>query len=357
MKNLRTGFVDTITDDERIAYLKPRLDPEELLENLGIDISHHAGDWIMCHCPNSFAHSNGDSNPSFGFNGELFRYNCFTCGGGSLLQLVSDQLSISKDDAISWLQNQSTFEPIKGEDIALKLQKIIHPVVNSDVMPEYPDSAVDKFKFIHPYLLDRGISKETIIEMSIGYNEDHVGIVIPHWWMGKLRGWQIRHLVEINSRYYCPLCPETPKYINVSGFPKSKTLFGYDRAKEKKATEVVVVESPMSALYLMSNGYDSLATFGSWSMEQLSYLADFEKVLLWPDNDPAGSKNLQRVINPLMHLTNTSIVPVVNKVKGDAADVAPDELKNYLSEAYSPSILPLFDGKLPTLESLSSVTK
>lgn len=363
MKELRTGFQEEITDDEKVAFLRGRLDYEEILEALGIETSHFLGDWLMCHCPNTVNHTNGDTKPSFGFNVEEMRWNCFVCGGGSLLKLVADELDISKEDALDWLKNQSTFEPSTSEDLKSKILKLIHPVEQVDVLPTYPDDAVFKYRFIHPYLLDRGISKEVIIDMNVGFDPTHFGIIFPHWWKGALRGWQVRHLVSKNvsgkDLFYCPICGNdsehkiwAPKYSNTKGFPKKNTLYGYDQLN-KDNKEVIVVESPMSVLYLKSHGFENVvATFGSWSMEQLAFLTVFDSVILWPDNDPAGVTNLKKVLEPLRNLTEVRVVPVVSKPKGDAADVSPNLLSSYLERAISPVKLASLHGKVPTLDDL-----
>jgi hypothetical protein len=52
--------------DLDISYLQNRLDPEEILASLSIETASWKGNWLMCHCPNTNNHSNGDVNPSFG---------------------------------------------------------------------------------------------------------------------------------------------------------------------------------------------------------------------------------------------------------------------------------------------------
>lgn len=335
-----------------IAYLKNRLDFEEVLEALGIQVSHWNGDWLMCHCPDPVMHKNGDANASFGFNVDEMYANCFVCGSKTLLKLVEEQLEVSEKDAVAWLREQSTFEPAKEEDLIEKINQILHPVEKVEILPEFPDSAVFKYRFVHPYLTDRGISPEVIKEMNVGFDEDHLGIVIPHWWKGKLRGWQVRHLLEKDGKWYCPTCgqgnsptvakkpKETAKYNNTIGFPKKKTLYNYDNVT---TNGVIVVESPMTVLKLKTLGFTScVATFGSFSKEQAQALAKFDMVLFWPDNDPAGFTNAFHAIKYLKELTKLYLVPPVEGDKSDAGDLeTSEEVENYLHQAMTPAIYQL----------------
>jgi DNA primase len=351
--------------DLDISYLQNRLDPEEILASLSIETASWKGNWLMCHCPNTNNHSNGDVNPSFGYNPDEMRYNCFVCGGGSLLELVSDRLDISEDEAINWLREHSSFEPAKQESLIEKIDKIIHPPYEQVFMPEYPADSLFQYQFIHPYLLDRGITKDVIMEQQVGYDKDHLGIVIPHWWQGKLVGWQVRHLLseKVNGKdkYYCPTCgddnspttaktlKETAKYNNTNHFPKKETLYNYDKVVSEGHTDVVLVESPMTVLYMMSNGYRNvIATFGAWNTEQVPHLTRFSNVYLWPDNDSAGKKNLERVVPIIEKLTQVKLVPVVEKEKGDAADLSAEEIEKHLQNAQNLAIVRLQERLLRT---------
>lgn len=345
MKQPESAFTNHPVD---IAYLKGRLDFEEVLESLGIEVSHWNGDWLMCHCPDPVMHKNGDTNPSFGFNVEEMYANCFVCGSKTLLQLVQEQLGVDEKTALAWLREQSTFEPAKEEDLLEKINKLLHPVEKVEVMPEFPDSAVFKYRFIHPYLTERGISKEVIKAANIGFDEEHLGIVIPHWYKGKLRGWQVRHLLEKDGKYYCPTCGQdnsptvakTPKavakYNNTVGFPKKRTIYNYDNLV---GTQALIVESPMSVLKLWTLGFPRVgATFGSFSKEQAEALAKFEFVGYWPDNDDAGRTNTEHVLKYLAPLTKVGIVPPVEGLKGDPGDLTTKEqVESYLNRVMTPA--------------------
>lgn len=338
-----------------VEHLIGRLDTDALLEDLGIDIGYRLREsQIMCHCPNlTGLHENGDANPSFGFNEEKLAYNCFVCGGGGvveLVQMMKPELAGDRDAAIKYLEKFADFNV--AVDLAAKIHAILHPnnPVVENVMPDYPKESLFQYKKIHPYLYERGLSKEIIVEMQIGFDDEHLGITIPHFFMGKLVGVQRRHLVE-NPKdvYHCPKCEEkenekVSKYKSTSRFPKVNTLYGYDRLKQKLTEtggrSVIVVESPMTALKLMSLGFDNVvATFGQFSVEQGSLIMAIPNIYFWPDNDNPAKAGAMNAIAALGKYSNLLIVPVVDKPKGDAADLTTaEEVKAHLSMAY-PSYL------------------
>jgi DNA primase len=341
--------LETITEE----FFVGRVSAEDLLESLGIDLAHRRGEWIMCHCPDWLGnHSNGDANPSFGFHEETMKYNCFVCGGGTVIELVEQMLQVDEDSATRYLMERSNLEPTGAQEFAEQIESILNPYENATPDPSYPPEALFPFQKTHPYLLERGITQEVINDHQIGFDETHYGIVIPHWFMGVLKGWQMRHLVEKDGVYYCPVesCNyknakrvKVSKYKNTSHFPKSNTLYAYDQSmahcKQEGIAWALVVESPMTVLYLKSNGLlNTFGTFGQFSPAQSQLLWPFERVLYWPDNDSAGVTNTKNAIEYLRRYVNLEIVPFVPGAKSDGADVPPDELQSYLAEAV-PAVL------------------
>jgi hypothetical protein len=343
-------LVKGLKNEVSYEHLRGRIDSEGLLDSLGIEVSYRLGPTqIMCHCPNLTGnHKNGDASPSFGYNEEKLKYNCFVCGGGDVLDLVKMMTNLDDDGAVSYLEQHSDLNPSSKEDFVVKIQSILHPDEQADIMPDYPADSLFQYKKIHPYLYERGLTKEVIVEMQVGFDEDHLGITIPHFFMGKLVGMQRRHLAQDEEgNYLCPRCEETdkkvPKYKNTSNFPKINTVYGYDAAmaycKENGVKEIVVVESPMTALYLKSNGvHNVVATFGQFNHEQGMLLLPFETVLFWGDNDKAGRENAERAIRTVTRYSRLKLVPVVPGEKSDAANLPPEELTNYLQNAYSSAL-------------------
>jgi DNA primase len=334
-----------------LEFYKGRVDGDELLEALGIDAAFHKNQWIMCHCPDWMGnHKNGDANPSFGFNEDEMVYNCFVCGGGDVFQLVEMMLGGDENTTEQFLLSMAHLEPMNNEDFANEIERLMNPMKTMEADPEYPKEALFPFRKIHPYLYERGISKEVIIEHQVGFDEDHYGITIPHTFMGKLKGWQTRHLMQDEQGNY--MCPKesclnkgkVPKYKNTSGFPKQNTLYAYDQTmkwcKENGHGDAIVVESPMTVLYLKSLGFKAtMGTFGQFSTEQGHLLWPFNRVYFWPDNDKAGAENTERAIKALEQYVNLQIVPVVPGEKSDAANLETwQEVFEYLEDS-EPAVL------------------
>lgn len=367
------------------SYLKGKLDCEALLEDLGIDIAfRQRQDQIMCHCPDLQGnHSNGDSSASFGLNESKLVFNCFVCNGGNIIELVwmmrpdlapksespADRQE-ANNAALRYLEQFADLNSPGG--LVDKLQSILHPQVEDDELPEYPPTSIFQYRKIHPYLYERGLTKDVIIEMEVGFDDEHAGITIPHWFMGKLVGLQRRHLAT-NSQgdYECPRCydPEKPskkipKYKNTVRFPKNNTLYGYDKMKEYVAIQgggAIVVESPMSVLNLKSLGFHKcVATFGQFSNEQAMLLLALPVVYYWPDNDKAGYQNARRAKDSLLGRMGTlKIIPCVPGQKSDSGDIRESaEIRQYLNAAWPVTLWDLFvkEDHLPSLEDLSAIT-
>jgi DNA primase len=148
-------------------------------------------------------------------------------------------------------------------------------------------------------------------------------IVIPHFWTGILVGWQKR-LASPHG--------VGPKYVSSPGFPKTVTLFNFDLADP---SSVVVVESPMSVLVMVSRGIDAVATFGaSVSEEQVRIMKEFDEVTLWFDDDTAGRKALFRVSRALVGSgVSAWYVPLSGKNDGtDPADLSEEEMRARLAD-------------------------
>jgi len=354
---------------EGISHLRGLIDFENVvLPLLGIEPTDFHGDWIEASCPDLHGmHSDGDSSPSFGINTEGLGYNCFVCGGGSLEELVAGILEIEEEAAITWLEEHSTMNYLaEPEDFRNEMERLLAGTKDTkDVLPEYSPDLLFQYDKVHPYVFERGVSRDVVIKMQIGFTEEHMGIVIPHFFEKKLVGIQYRHLAQTKKGAF--LCPDphcnpphkkkVPKYKNTPHFPRNTTLFNYDTAKGDDW--VIVVESPFTALYLMSCGIDNVvATFGSGlSGEQAWLLSRFhDGVYLWPDNDPAGSqwfvemggkapnqyiKGPAHALVMLEKAVPIFVVPAVPGAKSDPADAAPGEIERYLKVAYPSTRYPI----------------
>lgn len=339
---LATHKLNKISSVDLSSLKDAHLDVKDLLESLGVNIINVSGEEIICQCPFSENHKNADKTPSFSFNTKELIYNCFACGGGTLLTLIKYINGWDDSQTEKWIL-ESTSHVSQDKDLLTEINKrLVKTAAQSN--PTYPNSILKNFNVFHSYLSERGLSKEVCREMDIGFDTDHMGITIPHWFNNKLVGWQTRHILQdSDGNFVCDKCltPRPPKYTNTTGFPKKNTLYGYSKAlryARLTGNKVIVVESPMSVLRLKTYGYNEVvATFGSWSKEQMFSLSGCQQgIILFPDNDPSGYKNVSHVLSFIANLVPVELAPIYDIPKGDPGDLCEEDVAFYLSMCYNP---------------------
>jgi hypothetical protein len=276
-------------------------------------------------------HPHGDRSASASLNYKKLTYNCFVCGGGGLLWLIGTCRGTNAGDAQRWLQTE---EGIGGvQDLSSLLgyfDALYEPRMRPPPMPKLAESVLTPWMFIHPYMTEiRHIPVETLAHFKVGYGRfEYEGgivserIVIPHFFEGKLVGWQTRRLDPNDG---------TPKYKSSPDLPKDRTLFNYQR----HASQALVVESPMSVLSKHHWGATSTpieATFGaSVTQKQVMLLTKHRNVTLFFDNDQAGW-NATRVVGEML-LPYCSVWVANNPWAADPADLNDNDFLHVLREA------------------------
>ena len=293
------------------------IDVDEFESAIGFEPMGHSAngeDWGQCPDPWDM-HKHGDRTGKFSINREKRVFNCFVCGGGSLLSLTMAVRDCTEGDAINWLHQfaSKTNQTNEGflEEISRMLtdkameEKPSLPWFNKNVLKQWEGQD-------HEWFAERGITDDVRLEYHLGVNTKTVrsnkdqtfestSIVLPHFWQGKLVGWQNRWIGE-RPKW-------VPKYTNTGDFPKKPTLYGFDQVANANQP-IVVVESVPTVLYLASLGIPAIATFGATvSKEQIKILRGFQQgIILARDNDDAGWKwhddlvsNLERYI-PVMEM-------------------------------------------------------
>lgn len=322
-----------------------------LLDELQINVaSVGARGQLRFSCPLPLGlHSGGvDRNPSAALLPESLRYNCFTCGGGSLLWFVATMLDVDTPTAKAWLKGQASLDPASTESVLRVIETMGEVEVwTPDTSPVYSEKVLESWAMIHPYMTlprsegGRGVPEQTLIDLKVGYAPDmrvKVGkdtfvdsqrIVIPHFWRDTLVGWQSRRLIKSDG---------TPKYLSTPDFPKDKTLYALPDFRTTHS--LVVVESPLSVLacrHLLPEGWGITATFGaSVNERQLRYLRDFERLVLFFDPDPAGEHATDVVADALEDYTQVDVVD--NPWMADAADMTEAHFESLVMFAV-PSVL------------------
>jgi DNA primase len=328
----------------RYSEFAHRLDIDALEEALEFDPieSKDGEDRGFCILPYN-AHTNGDTTGKFSINREKKVYNCWVCGGGSLLDLAMATQDLEMEPAIKWLYQFANHEETDDEFLSHLDELLSDPADQKRPIPYFNARVLDRWSSEeHEWYGERGISEDVRERYGLRYaplakrtikDEEYVGpsIILPHFWRGRLVGWQQRWLEDDRPRW-------VPKYTMTPDFPKNETLFGYDQAMEANVP-IIVCESVPSVLFLVSEGYAAVATFGSSVDEaQKKLLRRAPKgVILAPDNDEAGFKWTNSLANYLENYISVSILPVLDDIGSDIGDLAiqPEILPVYLEEAYN----------------------
>lgn len=305
---MKTGLSEIFTNLNARVVLQDIIGVGELIEN---------GDEYIHSCPLPFGmHKNGDSNPSASLNRETLLFNCFTCGGGSVIWLVQNCLNITREEAITVLKDEVTeLKVISIEDFTKKLEETFaHTSAAKVDIPVYSDNLLKRWEGECDYLTVRGVSEAVQREMRTGVERARPEfaktpqgqetvlvdrVVLPHFMKGKLVGWVARKIEDV---------PGVPKYRNSKGFPRGSWLYNLDNNLE--SDHVYVVESPMSVLVLKSRGIDNVvATFGAKvDKQQIDLLRRFSKVTIFMDGDAPGRAATEHLVDELSHYTKISVI-------------------------------------------------
>lgn len=241
---------------------------------------------------------------SAALNYKKLTYKCLGCqASGGLLWLIGVSRGIDGRQARDWVETRSGLGGADGFDLPALLHLIDAVYDAKDAapppIPTFAERALDQWPGIHPTLTDgvpdlgingRGIPEENLRQMRVGYapeyplgkDDDDNWItgerhVFPHFWKGKLVGWQSRRVWDDG----------TEKYKSTPDFPKDRTLYNHHPTKSRTA---VVVESPASVLRHLHH-LPMVGTFGAnITNTQIRLLAEYDRVIWWPDNDMAGWK-------------------------------------------------------------------
>lgn len=313
---------------------------DEVLDALGVRVEkirngNHWGD-----CP-----LHDDRGGHFSIDEDTLVWNCFHCGGGVLPQLIMQVFDFDDwAEAIEWLVPYSDGEQgnLEDDEWLAALQRNLakepkHTYSRRFDFPVFNERILDRLQEVPLELVEKWHieNQDTLRTYRIGYDPEwsrgsYVGpaLIIPHFFQGKLVGYQERWLGDDRPLYI-------KKYMNTDDFPKEETLFGWDR--REILSPLIVVESVMSVVRLYDSGFSAVATFGSISKQQQKLLRTQEAgVILSFDNDKPGRRNLDKAVKALYGEIPVTILPFIEEEKGDIADLDEEELIALLNRGFRP---------------------
>ena len=314
---------------------------------------------------NHFAHCpfHEDKTPSFSVNEQKQIFYCFSCGrGGNVFNFLKEIEGLTYPEAIvktaelinypldqnlvSQVENQQTYEDSttgKLYSINQLAKSFYHHILMNTQIGK---PALD-------YLLDRGMTRETIDEFELGFSPPQRNalymyfssqqdiefdsetyqnsglfsvnhspdddefldrfsnrIIFPiHNERGNTIGFSGRIFEESNNSY------KTAKYLNTpetSLFNKSKIIYNFDKAKAaiRRENEAIFFEGYMDVISAWQTGVkNAVASMGtSLTEEQIKSIDRFtDHIVLAFDGDDAGNDAIKRSVDYLANHTHFNL--------------------------------------------------
>lgn len=190
-------------------------DTQSVLDMLKFDLAQHGvdrfhifrnnGENVQTNCP---FHKNGkERKPSFGVNGEIDKCHCFACGwAGTIEEMISELYGYQDEGKFGkrWLIKRfntveietrpnimegfngritSTITNIHGNDTIKHTSGVREHLQGDNESEQYTgeitEEELDSYRYIHPYLYERGLTDEIIERFDIGYDRERKEITFP----------------------------------------------------------------------------------------------------------------------------------------------------------------------------------
>lgn len=185
---------------------------QAVIDELKIDLAKHGmdrfhmfrnnGENIQTNCP--FHKQGQERKPSFGINGEIDKCHCFACGwSGTIEEMISELYGYIDNGKFGehWLSRKfnsieietrpnimegfnarKIFTGISGTTDNSKFTHMEDEEADKttkEKICEITDEELDKYRYIHPYMYERGLTDEIIERFDIGYDKEKDAITFP----------------------------------------------------------------------------------------------------------------------------------------------------------------------------------
>ena len=189
---------------------------EDVIDTLRFDLAQKGlnrfavvrlnGENLQSNCP---FHKNGqERKPSFGVNGEIDKCHCFSCSwSGTIEEMISELYGYQDDGKFGkrWLIKRfntveietrpnimegfengnntlcsSIFNRSNKRSDRILCRKTRQERLNVETeQKEITEEELDKYRYIHPYMYERGLTDEIIERFDIGYDRERKEITFP----------------------------------------------------------------------------------------------------------------------------------------------------------------------------------
>jgi len=308
------------------------IDVKRLLEHYNFDKITHNGDTLRACCK---LHG-GNSSSAFVIDEERGRWFCHTgeCGAGDVFTLIEKMEGIEFPQAVKWvadffdvdISNLKIIE--RKKDYVRELDNWIKIVKGK----KKTNTNIQEFHIkedIRSVTSYRNFKEETLKHFALGYVERvelkkldgekyelHKRLIIPIMQDG----------LQIGISFRRTRSNDFPKWSHQPyGFKSSKTLYNFDKVKDKN--EIIVVEGMFDVWAFYEIGLSCVATFGSHLTDEqykLLFKTGADLVIAY-DNDKAGNIAKKKFIEKFKYKANLSVITF--PPGKDACDVNRGELR------------------------------
>lgn len=303
-------------------------DTQSVLDMLKFDLAQHGvdrfhifrnnGDNIQTNCP---FHKNGqERKPSFGVNGEIDRCHCFSCGwAGTIEEMISELYGYQDEGKFGkrWLIKRFNTVEIETRPNIMegfnarqihscncnRRNNICDNEHNRDCDRYIGELELDKYRYIHPYMYERGLTDEIIERFDIGYDRERKEITFP---VRDIEG----RCVFVAGRSVERKFFRLPKGID-------KPIYCADKFRAGAYRTAYITESFLNCLTCWKYNKPAMAMIGTGNQKQYEILNKLpvREYILAFDPDEAGRKATERfrknvhgkIIKELVYTDNRDI--------------------------------------------------
>lgn len=283
-------------------------DVRSILDLLKFDLAQHGldrfhmfrnnGDNIQTNCP--FHKGGQERKPSFGVNGEIDKCHCFACGWSGTIEKMISELYGYEDDGVfgkRWLIKRFNTVEIETRPNIMEGFNVRHNInrvnvrsinrldnINNNIADNtyISDEELEKYRYIHPYMYERGLTDEIIERFDIGYDREREEITFP---VADLQG-TVRFIASrsVKNKFF-----RLPKNEN-------KPIYQGYRFMSGRYKEAYITESFLNCLTCWKYDKPAMAMIGTGNKNQYDILNKLpvRTYILAFDPDEAGRKATER---------------------------------------------------------------
>ncbi len=240
-------------------------------------------DNIQTTCP--FHKGGQEKKPSFGINKTTGKAHCFTCGwSGDLTTLISQLFG--RDDGgkfgKNWLLKRYNSIQVECRPNILDTFTGRENTYLQKESPTITEEELDKYRYIHPYMYERGLTDEIIERFDIGYDIERKEITFP------VRDIEGRCVFVAGRSTQCKFF-RLPKGLD-------KPIYQAYRFNSGKYRTAYITESFLNCLTCWKYDKPAMAMIGTGNKKQYEILNNLpvREYILAFDPDEAGRKATER---------------------------------------------------------------